>query len=182
MLNEQASRDAQPLLTDPRISATKATPDEERTVFPEWLSVRLRAFRAAVMPDATMSEVVIRCCAIGAGAIDGMNFADRMTAAAAKPVPAAATESDPWYVRMYSELRAAAVAAGGSVEVDGADVLRLAAKSTSGQTRRAVGYVIGYRARDFGTVTTPAGELTIAPIGRPAGCSLHRYRLTAVGG
>ena len=58
---------------------------------------------------------------------------------------------------------------------------RLAPEATSGQTRRAVGYVIGYRARDYGTVTTRDGVLLIVPMGRPAGSALHQYALTATG-
>lgn len=184
MLNERDSRVVQPSLTATETTASQGAAKNELMVFPEWLNERLRTFAAAVMPGATMSEVVVRCCAVGAGALDGARLAERMAEAAAKPAPASspASKADPWEVRMYHALFAAASTAGGSLTVDGESVMRLAQEATSGQTRRAVGYVLGYRARDYGKVKCPRGVLLIEPIGRPAGSALHQYRLTTVDG
>ena len=162
-----------------RATSPASSGDPIVTNIPVWLRDELQEFAATAMPEATWDEVIIRCLSVGFHAIDGVGFAARkMSDAPVAPTPA--HDTDPWEVRMYRALRAATAAAGGALTVDGAEAMRIAPEATSGKTRRAVGYVIGYRARDYGTVTTRDGVLRIAAVGRPAGSALHRYALTTL--
>lgn len=147
---------------------------------PAWVHESLCEVTAIDRPGTSTEAILVEAIVAGLGAINGVGHWRDMEAKAAK-APALTPDTDPWEVRMYRALRAATVAAGGSLTVDGAEAMRLAPEATSGQTRRAVGYVIGYRARDYGTVTTRDGVLLIVPMGRPAGSALHQYALTATG-